>query len=278
MPNFENLEMIARASGVLEGRGEKLPSAAVKALAREVLSRLETSNRPAIFEPEPDEQAIMTLCDALLSSGNDAAMDLVQQAQKAGMSADMLHLGYIAKAARLLGERWDNDEVSFVDVILGAGRIYAILRHLREVFISARVLGDDAKRAAFASVPGEIHTLGVTMAADYMRRRGWQIDLKAGLTHSELVGEIARVRYPVIGLSASSKTMIFPLARLIVALRVSNPEAWIMVSGKIVDQEPELAALIDADAVAADANAAETQIEAHMSLLAAAVAREGVSP
>ena len=74
-------------------------------------------------------------------------------------------------------------------------------------------------------------------------------------------------RYPVIGISAGSSAMIFPLARLILALRVSNPEAWIMVSGGIVDQEPDLANLVDADAIATDAPSADAQIESHMALL-----------
>lgn len=252
---------------MLEHTGSRLSPDVVEGLAREVISRLDERHRNLGAGHPPEPERIATLCDALLSDRHDAALDLVMAAQAEGMSADMLHLGYLAVAARELGLRWERDEIGFADVIIGAGRIYGILRHLREVFISARILRDDAKIAAFLSVPGENHTLGVTMAADYMRRRGWQIDLKAGLGHDALVAELGSRRYPVIGISAGSSSMIFPLARLILALRVSNPEAWIMVSGAIVDQEPDLATLVDADAIATDAPSAEAQIELHMALL-----------
>jgi methanogenic corrinoid protein MtbC1 len=258
---------ISRAIAMLEQSGSRLSPDVVEGLAREVISRLDERHRNHDADQLPDSARIDALCDALLSDRHDAAMDLVLAAQAEGMSADMLHLGYLAVAARELGLRWERDEIGFADVIIGAGRIYGILRHLREVFISARILRDDANLAAFVSVPGENHTLGVTMAADYMRRRGWQIDLKAGLTHEDLIADLGSRRYPVIGISAGSSAMIFPLARLILALRVSNPEAWIMVSGGIVDQEPDLANLVDADAIATDAPSADAQIESHMALL-----------
>lgn len=93
---------------------------------------------------------------------------------------------------------------------------------------------------------------------------GWEIDLRAGLDHDTLVTEIGSIAYPIIGLSASSTRMLFPLARLIVALRVSNPGAWILVSGPIVALEPEVANLVDADAAAVDFSRAETMMESYL--------------
>lgn len=58
--------------------------------------------------------------------------------------------------------------------------------------------------------------------------------------------------------------MLFPLARLIVALRVSNPGAWIMACGGIVDMEPEVASMVDADASARDLPAAEAMMEEYI--------------
>ena len=181
-----------------------------------------------------------------------------------GMPIETLHLGYIAEAARMLGVRWENDEASVSQVIIGAGRIYGILRTLRELFVSVRLQRPDRYRAVFASTPGEIHTLGVTMAGDHLRRKGWQVDMKAGLSHDALVRAISQDDYPIIGLSASTPMMIFPLARLIVALRMTNPAAWIMVGGLIVHEEPHIQSLVDADGVVLDIQSAEAQMEAHL--------------
>lgn len=254
-----------RARSVLQERGSHLPEAAVRALAREVIGRLDRCKPVAgKADAAPDAAQVTLLCEALLGSDNDAAHRLVMAARSGGMPLETLHLGYIAEAARQLGTRWENDEASVSQVIIGAGRIYGILRTLRELFVSVRLQRPDRYRAVFASTPGEIHTLGVTMAADHLRRKGWQIDMKAGLTHDALVDAISREDYPIIGLSASSPMMVFPLARLIVALRVSNPAAWIMIGGQIVQEEPHILSLVDADGVVSDIQSAEQQMEAHL--------------
>lgn len=258
-------DSLTRARSLLQERGSALPEAAVRALAREVISRLDRCKpTDAKIDAAPSTAQVTELCDALLSSDNDAGHRLVMAARADGMPIETLHLGYIAEAARMLGTRWENDEASVSQVIIGAGRIYGVLRTLREMFVSVRLQRPDRYRAVFASTPGEIHTLGVTMAADHLRRKGWQVDMKAGLNHDALVQAISNDDYPIIGLSASTPMMIFPLARLIVALRVTNPAAWIMVGGQIVKEEPHIQSLVDADGVVLDIQSAEDQMEAHM--------------
>jgi methanogenic corrinoid protein MtbC1 len=188
----------------------------------------------------------------------------VLEARLSGMSIDMVYLGYLAASARRLGERWDEDRTTSAQMTIAAGRMYAIMRGLRQAFASDQYLKTDSPRAMFASTPGETHTLGVTMAADFFRRRGWQIDLRTGLTHHELLSAAETSAYPIIGVSASSERMVFPLARLIVALRITSPSAWIMVSGKIIDLVPEILTMVDADGIAGDAEAALSQMVNHL--------------
>jgi MerR family transcriptional regulator, light-induced transcriptional regulator len=244
---------------------------AVQALAREVITRLERSKVKSGFEDAPVDPAdIVQLCNALLSTEDAAAETLVMRSAAQGMSADTLHLAYIAEAARMMGERWLTDEATAADVIIGAGRIYIIMRKLRAIFVSAQAQRSERFRAVFAAAPGETHTIGLTMAADHLRRRGWQIDVKAGLGHEDLVDQIGHDPYPVIGLSASASSMIFPLARLIVALRVTNPGAWITIGGHIVEEEPNIVALIDADARVTTMDEAVAQMEMVMAGIAGA--------
>ena len=258
-------EPLVKARMLLHERGATLPEAAVRALAREVIGRLDRIKPNYVkIDAAPSITQITELCEALLSSDNDAGHRLAMAARANGMPIETLHLGYIAEAARMLGTRWENDEASVSQVIIGAGRIYGILRTLREMFVSVRLQRPDRYRAVFASTPGETHTLGVTMAADHLRCKGWQVDMKSGLAHDALVKAISNDDYPVIGLSASTPMMIFPLARLIVALRVTNPAAWIMIGGLIVQEEQHIQSLVDADGVVLDIQSAEAQMEAHM--------------
>ncbi len=240
-----------------------MPDIAVHALAAEVITRLERRGAGST-EPPPRDVDVEALCDALVSPVEDAAADLVLRARLHGMSVDMVYLGFLAAAARRLGERWDADRTTSAEMTIAAGRVYAIMRGLRQAFASDAWSKPGQVRALFVSTPGETHTLGVTMAADFFRRRGWQVDLRTGLSHHELVTAAEQASYPIIGISAGSERMVFPMARLIVALRISNPAAWIMVSGKIADLVPDIQSLVDADGIANDTEAALEQMQAHM--------------
>jgi len=256
-------EAFEKARGLFTQRPNRMPDTAVHALAAEVITRLERRGSTAAESLPPDVE-IDALCDALVSPREEAAAELVLAARLNGMSIDMLYLGYLAASARRLGERWDDDRTTSAEMTVAAGRMYGIMRGLRQAFASDPFLKTDHARALFASTPGETHTLGVTMAADFFRRRGWQIDLRTGLTHQELLSAADHSSYPVIGVSASSERMIFPLARLIVGLRIASPAAWIMVSGKIIDLVPEILTLVDADGVAPDAETALSQMVGHL--------------
>ncbi len=255
-----------KAWNVFHPKSTRLHDQATRALAVEVLSRMEQSRRanPMISAAHPSRVELDALCDALLRSDEGAASALILQAHQSGVSIDLIYQGYLSGAAQQLGQMWDDDKVSSSEVVIGAGLIYGLMRSMRRLFGAEAAVLPDEFRAAFASTPGETHTLGVTMAADLLRRHGWQIDLMVGLDHDALVDRISQHPFPIIGLSASSSRMIFPLARLIVALRLSNPGAWIMVNGKITELEPDILTLVDADSIANDLVSAEAQMEARM--------------
>lgn len=232
---------------------QELSRNALRALAREVVVRLSNHlDRAPTVEPRPEPAEIGRLCEALMSDDEMAAPDLILEARRQGMSADMICLGFIAGAARLMGEWWEQDRIGFVEVTLAASRMYALLRGLRDVFPSLADDDSGPTRVCFISTPGETHTLGVTMAADVFRRRGWQIDLLKGYAHDDLIRHVAQKSYTVFGISAGSERMLLPLIRLKVALRVGHPRAWIMICGKITELVPDLAQRVDADLVATD--------------------------
>jgi len=251
-----------RAVEMLHNGGPRLPEPAVRDLAEEVIARLQAHVvAEAEGWPPPSQAEIDELCAALLDLDQDRATDLIRRATRAGMPADRVCLGLIAGAARELGARWARDDVSLAQMSLGIARSYGLLRGLRTVFPPVLAGTPDQVRVCFATVPGETHTMGVTMAADVFRRRGWEIDVRIGEDHERLVAGIAEGGYGVIGLSAGTAGMLMPLLRLKVALRVSNPRAWIMVCGKICELVPDLSHKVDADLVATDVDSAIDEME-----------------
>jgi hypothetical protein len=105
-------------------------------------------------------------------------------------------------------------------------------------------------------VPGEDHTLGITMAADMARDHGWHVQLLVGHSHEELAQVLTRRVTPVIGLSASTKQSLPALIKLMVALRISNPFTKIMICGQITTVNMNLDGITGADAIAGDFDSA----------------------
>ena len=87
------------------------------------------------------------------------------------------------------------------------------------------------------------------MATDLFRREGWLVDLKVGRSHDELIDELDQTDLTILGLTISSRENLPSLTRLIAAVRVSAPHAFVMVAGHLAKTEPNLQTLTDADAV-----------------------------
>lgn len=259
---FDNTTRVSAGRAIFTQK-KKLPAEAVRLLAEEVIERLASrfAERGKQDDNAPKDEDITALADALVAPDADAALEFVLDLQRRGVPLDTVYLGHIAGAARILGERWVNDQIPFTDVTIAAGHLYIIMRALRPHFISDVTPVKIGARALFAPTPGEDHTLGIMMAADMFRERGWQIDLKTGLDHDALVEVASEGRYPIIGLSASSSKMIVPLTRVIASLRVISPGSAILVGGELVAIEPELAEIVDADSIAGDAPTAIAEIE-----------------
>jgi MerR family transcriptional regulator, light-induced transcriptional regulator len=257
---------VARASAYLRTQGQEFPASALRLLAREVILRVSrASANDVLLGARPPRAEVELLCEALLSLDDTAGADLVRAARLGGMPAEMLYHHYIAEAVRLCGDRWERDEATAAQVILAAGRVYGILRDLRAVFLADHLAASTGAEAVFATVPGETHGLGVTIAADMMRQRGWDVALRVGLGHNALVEEISSLRPTMVGLSLSLPSHMLATARLIVALRVRCPQVWIMLAGSLIAQDPGIYELVDADAGAEDLEDGARKLAAHLS-------------
>jgi methanogenic corrinoid protein MtbC1 len=242
---------LALAISEVEAIGQTFPKAAVAQFAQEVVRRV--ANNLVVHLPEevlPTSKEVDALSEALLEGDDSRAIALIEQAQRKGAHYDVLCQAYLAESARRLGSWWDADKVPFYRVTVAAGRIYSILRILR---LQRPVQVQHKGRSAiFAAVPGESHTLGITMATDMARERGWDIELFVGRSHDELVDLLRQRETVLIGLSAGTKRVLPALIKLIVALRISNPGTKIMVCGQIAARNVNLAGITGVDAVATD--------------------------
>ncbi|MEI6098301.1 MAG: cobalamin-dependent protein [Alphaproteobacteria bacterium] len=242
---------LERAFSEMEVIRQQLPETTLAALAQEVVKRVANNRRGTTGFPfKPTTDQIDGLCHALLAPDPLAAIPLIEQAKGEGASYDELCQSYLAVAARRLGEWWEDDQLSFYKVTMAAGRIYTILRIMR---LQRPTHPLDIRRSAvFVSVPGDNHTLGITIAADMARDKGWDIELFTGLAHDELVHALEGRDTALIGISASTRRALPALLKLIVALRFSNPRSRLMVCGQITSMGVTLDGINGADTTAAD--------------------------
>ena len=106
-----------------------LPEDTIVSLAREVLRHVAERARTVQITPTATmAQRVEKLAQALISDDADAGASMIRNVQAAGTSLDDVYLLHLAEAARKLGVWWETDRISLVDVTIGTGRIYAIMR------------------------------------------------------------------------------------------------------------------------------------------------------
>jgi methanogenic corrinoid protein MtbC1 len=246
-----DLDQFRKAAMRLDLLASRLPRDAVQALADEAIGRMAASLRPVAPTAQvPSPAQIDELCSALLSRDLDAGAAAISQLEAERVSIEEIYTVYLAATARRMGELWEKDQISFSEVTVGASRILAIMRSMREAHISKRRLS--TRSALFAAVPDEQHTIGITMAADLFRREDWDIELIVGAAHEEIIDRVRRSDALVIGLTAHGLQSLTALLKLIVAIRIVNPAIHVLVCGAIVDGAEDILDLTGADGFVTD--------------------------
>ncbi len=187
----------------------------------------------------------------------------VQAIHARGVGPKALCLDLLAPAARRLGELWEADLCDFTQVTLGLWRIQQVLHDVSPSFRSDLHSGESGRRVLLATLPGEQHTFGMSMVADFFRQRRWDVRLDTPGPRGEALRLLRAERFDLVGVSLGSETRVDELAEWIVAARrVSlQRDIVVMVGGPIFVSRPEWVPLVGADATARDASAAVDMAE-----------------
>lgn len=248
-------EVFSRTVSLFATKREALATDAVEVLASDIVRRLALAKLDgrAVDAADIGDESIEAFCDALIQPASDAALRFIEDRRAEGVTRRGVYMGYIVGAARCLGKRWDEDRASFLEVTVGTGHLYALMRALRAEEPGARSAFDSRRSALFATVPGEDHGIGITVAADLFRQAGWEIHLRIATDHDDLVSEVECSRPNVIGLSLSTEHRLDALVRLVVALRLVVPHAVIGIAPPSTMGAERLHDLVDIDLVFEDA-------------------------
>jgi methanogenic corrinoid protein MtbC1 len=256
-------DVFARTASLFAAKKRVLGDDALEMLAGDILRHVALRSRrpPSSGAPLVSDDNLAMFCGLLLQPEPTAALHFIQARRAEGLTHEAICLGYFGAAAMRLGEAWDNSRLSFLEVTVGVGHLYGLIRAMRAHWPTAGATKDERRWAMFATVPGEDHGLGITIAAEMFRVEGWDIDLRTGQDHDSLVAFVERMCPPIVGLSFSSERCLPALVRLVVALRIVSPTAIIGVAPPSTMEAMTVSDLVDIDLVFRDAGSARSDLE-----------------
>jgi methanogenic corrinoid protein MtbC1 len=246
-------------------------------VATEILPRLALARRPVAGASNAAATGEVTtdmdteeLVRLLLLPDAESGMAFIERLLARGVTPEALYSGTFAEAARCLGRMWDEDRCDFAQVTIAVGRLQQAARMISPLFQAAAVSRAGADSVLLLPAPGEQHTFGLLILAEYFQRAGWRVlggpksggpksgGPKSGGPKSggtDPVDLARRTWFDVAGFSIGSERLLDDLAKTIRRVRRAscNRGICVIVGGPLLLRRPELAVLTGADATAADA-------------------------
>jgi methanogenic corrinoid protein MtbC1 len=196
----------------------------------------------------------------VLGTDEQAASAYVESLTARGTQVEAIFLHLLAPVARQLGEMWESDATDFANVTLGVSRMQRIMRQLGEAFSGDR-RQNGGGCVLLTTIPGEQHSFGMSMVAEFFRREGWQISTGPFASHRDLILLAQDRWFDIIGFSVTSDRQLDELKRDIHDVRRDsrNRNVGIMLGGPMMFTRPELVDTLGADMMSVDASTAPKQ-------------------
>jgi MerR family transcriptional regulator, light-induced transcriptional regulator len=244
------------------------PVSMVRTFKTRIIPRLVLALRSPPKTPEPAEQespdAIAQFAALILSEPDDAAFAFVENIIARGASVETVFLDWLAPTAQHLGKLWESDAADFAQVTLGVGRLQMIMRQLGDAFFEQGRRSDGGESALLTVIPGEQHSFGLSMVAEFFRRAGWNLCTGPFTSHQELTSLVHNHWFDVVGFSVSSDRRLDELKQDIQGIRRDsrNSRVGIMLGGPMMARQPSLVVSLGADMMSVDATSAPQQARA----------------
>ncbi len=175
----------------------------------------------------------------------DQAVGALRQAHVTDLA---LIADYIPEAARRLGQGWQEDTRSFMDVTMGTSRLADLLHE-----VGGDWKGDGVPVAGRPSVllvvpPGEQHTLGAGVLACRMRYFGVSVCVRVAPALTDLAALVATRGFCGAMITLANVEKVESCALLVRSLRaLGKGDLPIAVGGAALCETPDLLALTGAD-------------------------------
>jgi methanogenic corrinoid protein MtbC1 len=246
-----------------------------KAIQHEIIPRLMLAHRtPEECELPPDYAIVKVTADEvvdfaklILTRSDAQALACIESMRLRGAPIEAIYLDLLAPAARHLGKLWEEDLCDFTEVTLGLGRLQKMLHEVNADFEKYKNPVSNGLHILLVPTPGEQHTFGLAMVAEFFQRAGWEVAGGPYDLFDDPVNLVKRHKYDVVGFSLATAAQLDRLTQCISAVRKAScfSGVCIMVGGPVFACNPEYVQRVGADLVANDGSLAPGLARLHIS-------------
>lgn len=232
------------SEGKNKGRSSTPPAATgtVQAFASQVLSLVasKANDNGDLVRPELLDELIASV-KSMDTSEQDA---ILARFRSFGVQDKTIIDYYIPQAARVLGQDWCEDTLSFADVTIGSARLQGMMRELR-----APQTEDYAAPTVLVLIPYDAyHSLGAMVVSDQLRRMGVIVKTALGPKPADLDNLLETHDFDAIFISAATCERLETIHDLVNTVRTAAANVPpIVLGGSVLDQETNLKTLTGAD-------------------------------
>ena len=242
-----------------------------RTIAQDVVPRLVLAERhrsvpvgAALAAADRAAADVAALVDVALARGLVETVAFVEQRRAGGLEIEALYLDLLTPAMRHLGVLWEEDLADFGQVTIATERLRQVMRTYSLANQTIQSRPHPTKRALLVPAPGDQHSFGLAMVAEFFGRAGWHLWAGVPSSTEQLIELVRGDWFAIVGFSVSTATRLDGLSEAIRKVRrlSRNRSIGVMVGGPVFLEHPEMVSLVGADATAGDGRQAVLQAHA----------------
>ena len=198
----------------------------------------------------PNPRSYTPYLEALLTADHGAALALAETLLEEGMPYRELCLTVIQPAMHEVGRLWQRTEISVAQEHMATAITQTVM---------ARLFADNSPKRPDRSLivcgtPGELHSLGARMIADFAQLEGWKTFYVGPSVPSDDLISLIEAKEPMaLALSTSVPINLADAKACVAAVKDLHPDLWVIVGGRAYGGKREAAIALGADEFASDA-------------------------
>jgi methanogenic corrinoid protein MtbC1 len=193
------------------------------------------------------------LCNAVMEQNGECSA-ILKAMLEAGISIKEVFEVYIPDVARLLGDYWVNNKLSFVEVTLATSRLQTLARDFERLYIGSINSGAHGPEILLIAPKGEQHTFGAQMASRKFRRLGASPYLSINHDKNEIKKILNKHKFKLVGLSVSNYKLCDHQSELLATIAmIKKLKIPIVAGGSLVQSSANFLKNLNVDLITDDA-------------------------